>query len=117
MKRVMSADECPTQVLKSHLYIVALVNMLIHMIYSYICMCLLYCLRLSRLIWLAVHVTTMIALVMILALIWEQFVAQYIVINLYNPLYPIESVAFPSISICSNNRISYEAALAHAKEL
>ncbi|CAD6993459.1 unnamed protein product [Ceratitis capitata] len=71
----------------------------------------------EKLIWLAVHVTTMIALVMILALIWEQFVAQYIVINLYNPLYPIESVAFPSISICSNNRISYEAALAHAKEL
>ncbi|XP_054087397.1 pickpocket protein 19 [Zeugodacus cucurbitae] len=73
--------------------------------------------KFKRLIWLAVHITTMFVLFTILTLIWEQFVAQYIVINLYNPLYPIESVAFPSISICSNNRISRQAALAHATEL
>ncbi|XP_039948698.1 uncharacterized protein LOC126751362 [Bactrocera neohumeralis] len=71
----------------------------------------------EKLIWLAVHLTTMFTLFTILSLIWEQFVAQYIVINLSNPLYPIESVAFPSISICSNNRISKQAALAYAKEL
>ncbi|XP_017479720.1 PREDICTED: LOW QUALITY PROTEIN: sodium channel protein Nach-like, partial [Rhagoletis zephyria] len=71
----------------------------------------------EKLVWLTVHVTTMCALLTVLSLIWEQFVAQYIVINLYNPLYPIEMVPFPSISICSNNRISYQAAMAHAKEL
>ncbi|XP_054729193.1 sodium channel protein Nach-like [Anastrepha obliqua] len=71
----------------------------------------------QKIIWLTVHMTTMCALFTVLSLIWEQFVAQYIVINLHNPLYPIESVPFPSISICSNSRISYQAALAHAKRL
>ncbi|XP_018786778.1 PREDICTED: sodium channel protein Nach [Bactrocera latifrons] len=71
----------------------------------------------EKLIWLAVHLTTMFTLFTILSLIWEQFVAQYIVINLSNPLYPIEYVPFPSISICSNNRISRQAALAYAKQL
>ncbi|XP_023166385.2 sodium channel protein Nach [Drosophila hydei] len=71
----------------------------------------------ERLIWLLVHTTTLISMVAVLMLTWEQFIAQYFVINLKDPLYPVENVPFPAVSICSNNRISMRAATAYALEL
>lgn len=70
-----------------------------------------------RLIWLLMHATTFIAMLAVLLLTWEQFIAQYFVINLKDPLYPIENVPFPAVSICSNNRISMQAAINYAQEL
>ncbi|ALC47831.1 CG31105 [Drosophila busckii] len=64
---------------------------------------------LERLIWLLVHMATLVGLLVILSLTWENFVAQYFVINLKDPLYPIENVPFPAVSICANNRISLQA--------
>ncbi|XP_030573973.1 sodium channel protein Nach [Drosophila novamexicana] len=71
----------------------------------------------ERLIWLLVHTTTFISMVAVLLLTWEQFIAQYFVINLKDPLYPVENVPFPAVSICSNNRISMRAATRYALEL
>lgn len=70
-----------------------------------------------RLIWLLMHATTFIAMLAVLLLTWEQFIAQYFVINLKDPLYPIENVPFPAVSICSNNRISMQAVINYAQEL
>lgn len=56
-------------------------------------------------------------MVAVLMLTWEHFVAQYFVINLKDPLYPVQNVPFPAVSICSNNRISLRAATAYALEL
>lgn len=70
-----------------------------------------------RLIWLLMHATTFIAMLAVLLLTWEQFIAQYFVINLKDPLYPIENVPFPAVSICSNNRISMQAVINYALEL
>lgn len=63
------------------------------------------------------HTATFIAMVAVLLLTWEQFIAQYFVINLKDPLYPIENVPFPAVSICSNNRISMQAVTNYAREL
>lgn len=70
-----------------------------------------------RLIWLLMHATTFIAMLAVVLLTWEQFIAQYFVINLKDPLYPIENVPFPAVSICSNNRISMHAVINYAQEL
>ncbi|KAL9894906.1 pickpocket 24 [Glossina fuscipes fuscipes] len=56
-------------------------------------------------------------MIIILSFTWDYFVAQYFAINLHDPLYPVEKIAFPAISICSNNRISYQAAENYAIEL
>ncbi|TMW52440.1 hypothetical protein DOY81_002455, partial [Sarcophaga bullata] len=48
---------------------------------------------------------------------WDQFVRQYFALNLHDPLYPIENIPFPAISICSNNRISQQAAQTYAHKL
>ncbi|KAH8406642.1 hypothetical protein KR222_001547 [Zaprionus bogoriensis] len=71
----------------------------------------------ERLIWLLVHAATFVAMLAVLLLTWEQFIAQYFVINLKDPLYPIENVPFPAVSICSNNRISMTAVTHYAREL
>ncbi|EDW16499.2 sodium channel protein Nach [Drosophila mojavensis] len=71
----------------------------------------------ERLIWLLVHTVTLVSMVAVLMLTWEHFVAQYFVINLKDPLYPVQNVPFPAVSICSNNRISLRAATAYALEL
>lgn len=63
------------------------------------------------------HTATFIAMVAVLLLTWEQFIAQYFVINLKDPLYPIENVPFPAVSICSNNRVSMQAVTNYAREL
>lgn len=75
------------------------------------------CPFICRLIWLLVHTATLISMVAVLMLTWEHFVAQYFVINLKDPLYPVQNVPFPAVSICSNNRISLQAATAYALEL
>lgn len=71
----------------------------------------------TRLIWLLLHIVTAVSLVVVLSLTWEQFVAQSFVTNLKDPLYPVENVPFPAVSICSNNRISRKAAIKYAEEL
>ncbi|KAH8335649.1 hypothetical protein KR074_007695 [Drosophila pseudoananassae] len=71
----------------------------------------------ERLIWLLLHTVTAVSLVVVLSLTWEQFVAQSFVTNLKDPLYPVENVPFPAVSICTNNRISRKAALKYAEEL
>ncbi|XP_030371229.1 uncharacterized protein LOC115621662 [Scaptodrosophila lebanonensis] len=71
----------------------------------------------ERLIWLLVHTTMFGILLAVLSLTWEQFAAQYFVINLKDPLYPVENVPFPAVSICSNNRISKQAVTKYALEL
>ncbi|XP_016932138.4 sodium channel protein Nach [Drosophila suzukii] len=71
----------------------------------------------QRLIWLLLHMATTISLVVVLSLTWEQFVAQSFVTNLKDPLYPVEKVAFPAVSICPNNRISRQAVIRYAEEL
>ncbi|XP_016998945.2 sodium channel protein Nach [Drosophila takahashii] len=71
----------------------------------------------QRLIWLLLHMTTTISLVVVLSLTWEQFVAQSFVTNLKDPLYPVENVPFPAVSICPNNRISRQAVIKYAEEL
>ncbi|EDV91046.1 sodium channel protein Nach [Drosophila grimshawi] len=71
----------------------------------------------ERLIWLLVHATTFVAMLSVLLLTWEQFIAQYFVINLKDSLYPVEKVPFPAVSICSNNRISLQAVTKYALEL
>ncbi|XP_037943863.1 sodium channel protein Nach-like [Teleopsis dalmanni] len=71
----------------------------------------------EKLIWLAVHATTLFALLTVLLLTWEQFVAQYFAINLHDPLYAVENVPFPAVSICSNNRISQQEAMTYANQL
>ncbi|KAH8311971.1 hypothetical protein KR044_008825 [Drosophila immigrans] len=72
---------------------------------------------LERLIWLALHMTTFLAMVAVLLLTWEQFIAQYFVINLKDPLYPVENVPFPAVSICPNNRLSMQSVTNYALEL
>uniref|UniRef100_A0A1A9UF04 Sodium channel protein Nach n=1 Tax=Glossina austeni TaxID=7395 RepID=A0A1A9UF04_GLOAU len=71
----------------------------------------------EKLIWLCLHITTFVVMIIILSFTWDYFVAQYFAINLHDPLYPVEKIAFPAISICSNNRISYQAAENYAIEL
>uniref|UniRef100_A0A1B0G526 Sodium channel protein Nach n=1 Tax=Glossina morsitans morsitans TaxID=37546 RepID=A0A1B0G526_GLOMM len=71
----------------------------------------------EKLIWLCLHITTFVVMIIILSFTWDYFVAQYFAINLHDPLYPVENIAFPAISICSNNRISYQAAENYAIEL
>ncbi|BFF93018.1 sodium channel protein Nach [Drosophila madeirensis] len=71
----------------------------------------------QRMIWLLLHTATTVSLIVVLSLTWEQFVAQSFVTNLKDPLYPVENVPFPAVSICSNNRISREAAFRYAIEL
>ncbi|XP_026851125.1 sodium channel protein Nach [Drosophila persimilis] len=71
----------------------------------------------QRMIWLLLHTTTTVSLIVVLSLTWEQFVAQSFVTNLKDPLYPLENVPFPAVSICSNNRISRVAAIRYATEL
>ncbi|XP_044574246.1 sodium channel protein Nach [Drosophila ananassae] len=71
----------------------------------------------TRLIWLLLHTVTAVSLVVVLSLTWEQFVAQSFVTNLKDPLYPVENVPFPAVSICTNNRISRKAAIKYAEEL
>ncbi|KAL7729761.1 hypothetical protein ACLKA6_014627 [Drosophila palustris] len=72
---------------------------------------------LERLIWLAVHMTMFLTMVAVLLLTWEQFIAQYFVINLKDPLYPVENVPFPAVTICPNNRLSRQAVINYALEL
>lgn len=36
---------------------------------------------------------------------------------MHDPTYPIQNVAFPAVSICSNNRISNKAAKEYAHDL
>ncbi|XP_062126004.1 sodium channel protein Nach [Drosophila sulfurigaster albostrigata] len=72
---------------------------------------------LERLIWLALHMTTFLAMLAVLLLTWEQFIAQYFVINLKDPLYPVENVPFPAVSICPNNRLSMQSVFTYAREL
>ncbi|KAH8288626.1 hypothetical protein KR054_006750 [Drosophila jambulina] len=71
----------------------------------------------QRMIWLLLHVATTISLVVVLSLTWENFVAQSFVTNLKDPLYPVENVPFPAVSICTNNRISRRAIVRYAEEL
>ncbi|KAH8278519.1 hypothetical protein KR018_004355 [Drosophila ironensis] len=71
----------------------------------------------QRIIWLLLHITTTVSLVVVLSLTWEQFVAQSFVTNLKDPLYPVEYVPFPAVSICSNNRMSRKEVLQYAEEL
>ncbi|XP_043652138.1 pickpocket protein 19 [Drosophila teissieri] len=71
----------------------------------------------QRLIWLLVHMATTVSLIVVLSLTWEQFVAQSFVTNLKDPLYPVENVPFPAVSICPNNRISRQAVIRYAEEL
>ncbi|KAH8383589.1 hypothetical protein KR009_009458 [Drosophila setifemur] len=71
----------------------------------------------QRIIWMLLHITTTVTLVVVLSLTWEQFVAQSFVTNLKDPLYPVESVPFPAVSICTNNRISRQAVFKYAEEL
>jgi len=70
-----------------------------------------------RLIWLLVHMATFFTMLAVLLLTWEQFIAQYFVINLKDPLYPVENVPFPAVSICPNNRLSKQAVINYALEL
>ncbi|KAH8381332.1 hypothetical protein KR093_002819 [Drosophila rubida] len=72
---------------------------------------------LERLIWLALHMTTFLTMLAVLLLTWEQFIAQYFVINLKDPLYPVENVPFPAVSICPNNRLSLQSVTNYALEL
>ncbi|KMZ05691.1 sodium channel protein Nach [Drosophila simulans] len=71
----------------------------------------------QRLIWLLVHMATTVSLIVVLSLTWEQFVAQSFVTNLKDPLFPVENVPFPAVSICPNNRISRQAVIRYAEEL
>ncbi|XP_016960071.1 sodium channel protein Nach [Drosophila biarmipes] len=71
----------------------------------------------ERLIWLLLHMATTISLVVVLSLTWDQFVSQSFVTNLKDPLYPVENVPFPAVSICPNNRISRQAVIRYAEEL
>jgi len=60
---------------------------------------------------------TFFTMLAVLLLTWEQFIAQYFVINLKDPLYPVENVPFPAVSICPNNRLSKQAVIGYALEL
>ncbi|XP_058984612.1 sodium channel protein Nach isoform X2 [Musca domestica] len=71
----------------------------------------------EKFIWLCVHVTILCFMSVALTYTWDQFVLQHFSINLYDPLYPVQNVPFPAVSICSNNRISRKAALQYAQEL
>ncbi|XP_061394788.1 pickpocket protein 28-like [Musca vetustissima] len=71
----------------------------------------------EKFIWLCVHVTILCFMCVALTYTWDQFVLQHFSINLYDPLYPVQNVPFPAVSICSNNRISHKAALQYAQEL
>ncbi|XP_023301317.1 uncharacterized protein LOC111683476 [Lucilia cuprina] len=71
----------------------------------------------EKLIWFCLHVTTLAVVITILSYTWDQFVLQYFALNLHDPLYPIENMPFPGVSICSNNRISRQAAERYAYEL
>lgn len=70
-----------------------------------------------RLIWFCLHVANLAVVITILTYTWDQFVLQYFALNLHDPLYPIENMPFPGVSICSNNRISRQAAEKYAHEL
>ncbi|XP_073817261.1 pickpocket 22 [Musca autumnalis] len=71
----------------------------------------------EKFIWLSVHVTILCFMSIALTYTWDQFVLQHFSINLHDPSYPVQSVPFPAISICSNNRISRKAAMEYAHEL
>ncbi|XP_037943866.1 sodium channel protein Nach-like [Teleopsis dalmanni] len=71
----------------------------------------------EKLIWLSLHVSMFCVVIVALSLSWDQFVGQYFVINLQDPLFPVEKVPFPAVSVCSNNRISLREAMSYANEL
>ncbi|XP_013101179.2 pickpocket protein 28 [Stomoxys calcitrans] len=71
----------------------------------------------ERFFWFCLHATIFVFMYIALTFTWDQFVMQTFSINLHNPLYPVENVPFPAVSICSNNRISRKAAAKYALQL
>lgn len=71
----------------------------------------------NSILWIIVHVIGFLSVVVILIFAWDNFFEHPLVTTLYNTLYPIQSVPFPAIALCNNNRISKREAIKYAKEL
>lgn len=68
--------------------------------------------------WLLVHVFAFLTIVLALQTAYTMYsVGSTTVTTLYDTLYPIQSVPFPAISICNNNRIGRSAAVEYARVL
>lgn len=67
--------------------------------------------------WFIIHVIAFTSLVLILQYAINDFVSKYIGIVMHDPIYPIQNVAFPAVSICPHNRISKKAAQEYANLL
>lgn len=67
--------------------------------------------------WFIIHIVAFTSLVFVLQYAINNFINKYVGIVLHDPIYPIENIPFPAVSICSNNRISKEAANKYANDL
>ncbi|XP_065357886.1 sodium channel protein Nach [Calliphora vicina] len=70
----------------------------------------------ERLFWLVFHIAALSTLIIFL-LNNRNTGGQLLATTIYDPLYPIRKVPFPTVSICSINRISNASATRYAEEL
>lgn len=68
-------------------------------------------------LWVLVHIAGAGGIVFVLVHAYHTYSTNPMVTTLYDTLYPVNEVPFPGVAICSNNRISYNAAVTLSKQL
>lgn len=70
-----------------------------------------------RILWIIVHTVTITSAIFIVLYAWNQFTLRPTFTTMDNQHYSIKYIAFPAVSICSNNKISKTAAEKYSQYL